>query len=75
MQRIVLVNSQKAILEIYTGSTITEELMKKLNIDKCSIIKGKKDYTEIKNSFGECVFKYKSRINEIELIYKNEDGI
>ncbi len=33
-----------------------------------------KDYTEIKNSTGEVVFKYKSRINEIELVYKNEDG-
>ena len=33
-----------------------------------------KDYTEIKNSSGEVVFKYKSRINEIELTYKNEDG-
>lgn len=33
-----------------------------------------KDYTEIKNSSGEVVFKYKSRINEIELIYNNEDG-
>ena len=32
------------------------------------------DYTEIKNAFGEVVFKYKSRINEIELTYKNEDG-
>ena len=32
------------------------------------------DYTEIKNTFGEVVFKYKSRINEIELTYKNEDG-
>ena len=32
------------------------------------------DYTEIKNSFGDVVFKYKSRINEIELTYKNEDG-
>ena len=32
------------------------------------------DYTEIKNSTGEVVFKYKSRINEIELTYKNEDG-
>ena len=31
-------------------------------------------YTEIKNSSGEVVFKYKSRINEIELIYKNSDG-
>lgn len=31
-------------------------------------------YTEIKNSLGEVVFKYKSRINEIELTYKNEDG-
>ena len=29
---------------------------------------------EIKNSSGEVVFKYKSRINEIELTYKNEDG-
>ena len=32
------------------------------------------DYTEIKNSTGEVVFKYKSRINEIELTYKNPDG-
>ena len=32
------------------------------------------DYTEIKNAFGEVVFKYKSRINEIEITYKNEDG-
>ena len=31
-------------------------------------------YTEIKNKSGEVVFKYKSRINEIELTYKNEDG-
>ena len=34
----------------------------------------KNDYIEIKNSFGEVVFQYKSRINEIELTYKNEDG-
>lgn len=33
-----------------------------------------KDYTEIKSSSGEVVFKYKSRINEIELTYKNPDG-
>ena len=33
-----------------------------------------KDYTEIKNATGEVVFKYKSRVNEIELVYKNEDG-
>ena len=33
-----------------------------------------KDYTEIKNKSGEVVFKYKSRINEIELTYKNSDG-
>ncbi len=32
------------------------------------------DYKEIKNSSGEIVFKYKSRINEIELTYKNPDG-
>lgn len=31
-------------------------------------------YTEIKNSLREIVFKYKSRINEIELTYKNENG-
>lgn len=31
------------------------------------------DYIEIKNSYGEVVFKYKSRINEIKLTYKNED--
>ena len=33
-----------------------------------------KDYSEIRNSFGEVVFKSKSRINEIELTYKNPDG-
>ena len=32
------------------------------------------DYTEIKNSSGEVVFKYKSIINEIELTYRNPDG-
>lgn len=32
------------------------------------------DYIETKNSFGEVVFEYKSRINEITLTYKNEDG-
>ncbi len=32
------------------------------------------DYTEIKNSNGEVTFKHKSRINEIELVYKNLDG-
>jgi transposase len=31
-------------------------------------------YTYIKNSSNEIVFKYKSRINEITLTYKNEDG-
>lgn len=33
-----------------------------------------KDYKEIKNASEEVVFKYKSRINEIELTYKNPDG-
>lgn len=33
-----------------------------------------KDYIEIKNSLGEVVFKYKYRINEIELTYRNTDG-
>lgn len=33
-----------------------------------------KDYTYIKNNSNEIVFKYKSRINEITLTYKNEDG-
>ena len=32
------------------------------------------DYTYIRNASNEVVFKYKSRINEITLIYKNEDG-
>lgn len=31
-------------------------------------------YTEIKSGSGEVVFKYKSRINEITLTYKNKDG-
>ena len=33
-----------------------------------------KDYTEIKNKDGVVVFKYKSRINDIELVFKNPDG-
>ncbi len=33
-----------------------------------------KDYTYIKNNSNEVVFKYKSRINEITLTYKNKDG-
>ena len=33
-----------------------------------------KDYTYIKNNSNEITFKYKSRINEITLTYKNEDG-
>ena len=33
-----------------------------------------KDYTYIRNAFNQVVFKYKSRINEITLTYKNEDG-
>ena len=32
------------------------------------------DYNYIKNKKGEIVFKYKSRINEITLTYKNADG-
>lgn len=32
-----------------------------------------KDYTKIENKSG-ITFKYKSRINEIELVYKNADG-
>ncbi len=32
------------------------------------------DYTYIKNSNDEIVFKYKSRINELTLTYKNTDG-
>ena len=41
-------NKEKALLEIYTGTTITDELNQKLNIPECSIIKGKRDYNEIK---------------------------
>ena len=32
------------------------------------------EYTEIKDSSGTLVFKYKSRINNVELTYKNNDG-
>ena len=32
------------------------------------------DYTYIRNASNEVVFKYKSRINEITLVYKNDDG-
>lgn len=32
------------------------------------------DYNNITNSLGETTFKYKSRINETTLTYKNEDG-
>ena len=31
-------------------------------------------YTNQKNNIGDVTFKYKSRINEIELVYKNSDG-
>lgn len=31
-------------------------------------------YTDITNSVGEITFKYKSRVNEIKLTYKNIDG-
>lgn len=33
-----------------------------------------KNYTYIRNASNQVVFKYKSRINEITLTYKNEDG-
>ena len=33
------------------------------------------DYNHITNSLGETVFKYKSRINEITLTYKDLDGL
>lgn len=32
------------------------------------------DFTKMQNSHGEVTFKYKSRINEIKLTYKNQDG-
>ena len=32
------------------------------------------EYTEIKDSTGTVVFKYKSRINDVELTYQNPDG-
>ena len=32
------------------------------------------EYTEIKDSTGTVVFKYKSRINDVEFTYKNPDG-
>lgn len=31
------------------------------------------DFTKVQNSHGEATFKYKSRINEIKLTYKNQD--
>ena len=37
-------------------------------------VKDEDGYTCIKNSFRETTFKYKSRINEIKLTYRNEDG-
>ena len=37
-----------AILEIYTGTQITEEIQKSLNIENSSIIMGKRNYDEIK---------------------------
>ena len=43
-----LKNSKKAILEIYTGDTINDKIAKKLNINNCSIIMGKRPYDEIK---------------------------
>lgn len=50
------INEQKAVLEIYTGTVITEELEKKLNIENCSIIVGKKDYDEIKKVMNNADF-------------------
>ena len=32
------------------------------------------EYINIKNGLGEVTFKYKSRINEIKITYKNQDG-
>ena len=50
------VNKQQAILEIYTGSTITEELEKKLNIKNSSIIMGNRNYDEIKKIMNNADF-------------------
>lgn len=50
------INEQKAVLEIYTNTVITEELKKKLNIENCSIIVGKKDYDEIKKIMNNADF-------------------
>lgn len=41
-------NKQKALLEIYTGATLTDKLKKELNIKNASIVMGKRDYEEIK---------------------------
>lgn len=49
-------NGQSAILEVYTGSSITENLDKNLNIDGSSIIKGKRDYEEIKEIMNKAEY-------------------
>ena len=46
-------NYQKAILEIYSNTTITEELKGKLNIKNSSIIMGSRKYKEIKKIMNE----------------------
>lgn len=50
------INNQKAILEIYTGSIVNDELKRKLNIDNCSTIVGKKNYNEIKEIMNNADF-------------------
>ena len=46
-------DSQKAILEIYTGTTITEQLRQKLEIGGSSRIMGSRPYEEIKRIMHE----------------------
>lgn len=60
---------KKAILEIYTGATITDELKSKLNIPGSSIIVGKREYEEIKKIESEADYVLHVESFEADNIY------
>ena len=47
------INSKKAMLEIYTGTAVTDKLKQQLNITNSSIIMGKREYNAIKKIENE----------------------
>ena len=52
---------------------IVSKSVKKVGSPKETGHQNKKGYTYIRNASNQIVFKYKSRINEITLIYKNKN--